>query len=326
MKTQAIVMDRPGGPEVLREAQRDVDSPGSGEVLLRQQACGVNYIDIQHRTGRYPIAQYPAVIGMEAAGEVAAVGPGVTEFKPGDRVAYTTPPAGAYAELRVMPAHRLVPVPASLDLVLIGASLLRGVTAQYLIKGTFQVARGHVILVHAAAGGVGQIVCQWASHLGATVIGTVGSDEKAELARRCGCDHVIVYSREDFVARVREITSSRGVDVVYDAVGPATFEQSLLCLKKRGMLVSYGTASGPLPPLEVFKLNRLGSLYLTSPGLLNYTEDRDELLERSRDYFAALEQGIVRIEVLHRYRFAQAAQAHIDLQARKTTGPIVLLP
>ncbi len=319
-------MDRPGGPEVLRVDQHEVGAPAAGEVLIRQRACGVNYIDVQHRTGRYPIAQYPAVIGMEAAGVIEAVGAGVTACKPGDRVAYTTPPAGAYAELRLMPAHRLVPVPAGLDDVLVGASLLRGLTAQYLVKGTFQVERDHLILVHAAAGGVGQIVCQWAKHLGATVIGTVGSDDKARLARANGCDHVIVYTREDFVARTREITGGRGVDVVYDAVGPATFEQSLLCLKRRGLMVSYGTASGPLPPLEVFKLNRLGSLYLTSPGLLNYSEDRNELLERTSDYFDVLQRGIVRVEVQHRYTFEQAGQAHTDLQARKTTGPIVLLP
>jgi NADPH:quinone reductase len=204
--------------------------------------------------------------------------------------------------------------------------LLRGLTAQYLIKGTFEVAAGHVILVHAAAGGVGQIVCQWAKHLGATVIGTVGSDDKAAIARGLGCDHVIVYSREDFVARSREITGGRGVDVVYDAVGPATFDKSLLCLKRRGLLVSYGTASGPLAPLEVFRLNQLGSLYVTSPALVTYTSERSELLERAADYFAALQQRIVRIDVKHRYSFEQAAQAHIDLQARNTSGPVVLLP
>lgn len=326
MKARVVVMDRPGGPEVLRVEVRELPPPAPGEVLIRQRACGVNYIDIQHRTGRYPIAQYPAAIGMEAAGVVEAVGTGVVDFKPGDRVAYTTPPPGAYAELRLMPAHRLVPVPTGIDDILVGASLLRGLTAQYLVKGTFEVERGHVILVHAAAGGVGQIVCQWAKHLGATVIGTVGSDDKAQFARACGCDHVIVYSREDFVARAREITGGRGVDVVYDAVGPATFDKSLLCLKRRGLLVSYGTASGPLAPLEVFKLNQLGSLYVTSPALLTYTDDRTELLARARDYFDVLHQGVVRLVVHHRYSFEQAAQAHSDLQARRTTGPIVLLP
>jgi NADPH2:quinone reductase len=294
-------------------------------VLIAQRAAGVNFVDIQHRTGRYPITSYPAAIGMEAMGVIEALGPSVTEFKRGDRVAYTTPPPGAYAQFRVMPADRLVPVPDGLDDLLVGASFLRGLTAHYLIKGAFNVAPGHVIVVHAAAGGVGQIVCQWAKHLGAVVIGTVGSEDKVALARAHGCDHVVVNVTENVAQRVRAVTDGCGADVVYDAVGPATFEGSLASLKTRGLLVSFGTASGPLPPLDLWRLNQMGSLYVTSSGLLHYTSERAELLERAREYFAALLRGIVRIEARHKYRLADAAQAHIDLQSRKTTGPVVLV-
>ncbi len=325
MKSRVVVMDRPGGPEVLRVEEREVGAPSAGQVLIRQAAAGVNYIDLQHRSGRYPLPSYPAVIGMEAAGVVEAIGTGVSEWKLGDRVAYTTPPPGGYAEWRIMPADRLVPVPAGLDMVLVASSILRGLTAHYLIKGTFEVARGHVIVVHAVAGGVGQIVCQWAKHLGATVIGTVGSDEKVQLARAFGCDHVIVTSREDLAARVKDITNGRGADVVYDAIGPATFDSSLASLKSRGLLVSYGTASGPLPPLDIFRLNHLGSLYVTSPALLTYTKDRTELLMRAKEYFEALQSGAVKIEVRHRFPLADAAEAHRDLGGRKTTGAIALV-
>ncbi len=325
MKSRVVVMDRPGGPEVLRVEEREVGAPSAGQVLIRQSAAGVNYIDLQHRSGRYTLPSYPAVIGMEAAGVVEAIGAGVSEWKLGDRVAYTTPPPGGYAEWRIMPADRLVPVPAGLDMVLVASSILRGLTAHYLIKGTFEVARGHVTVVHAAAGGVGQIVCQWAKHLGATVIGTVGSDEKVQLARAFGCDHVIVTSREDLAARVKDITNGRGADVVYDAIGPATFDSSLASLKSRGLLVSYGTASGPLPPLDIFRLNHLGSLYVTSPALLTYTKDRTELLMRAKEYFEALQSGAVKIEVRHRFPLADAAEAHRDLGGRKTTGAIALV-
>ena len=324
MRSRVIVMDRPGGPEVLRLEVQDVGAPAAGQVLIRQAAAGVNYVDLQHRSGRYPLPSYPAVIGMESAGVVEDVGPGVTLWKRGDRVAYTTPPPGGYAEFRVMPVDRLVPVPAGLDMVLVACSILRGLTAHYLIKGTFEVSAGHIIVVHAAAGGVGQIVCQWAKHCGAIVIGTVGSVEKVALARGFGCDHVVINGTEDLPARVREITNGRGADVVYDSIGPATFEKSLLSLKPRGLLVSYGTASGPLPPFDIFRLNAMGSLYLTSAGLLTYTSERAELLMRAQDYFAALQSGIVKIEVRHRYPLADAAQAHRDLAGRKTTGAIAL--
>jgi NADPH:quinone reductase len=324
-KSRVVVMDRPGGPEVLRVEAREVGAPSAGHVLIRQAAAGVNYVDLQHRSGRYPLPSYPAVIGMEAAGIVEAVGPGVTSCKRGDRVAYTTPPPGGYAEWRSMPADRLVPVPAGLDMVLVASSILRGLTAHYLIKGTFEVGRGHVIVVHAAAGGVGQIVCQWAKHLGATVIGTVGSEEKVALARSFGCDHVVVNERDDLPARVKAITGGRGADVVYDSIGPATFDKSLASLKPRGLLVSFGTASGPLPPFDLFRLNHMGSLYVTSAGLLTYTTDRDELLLRAKEYFEALQSGIVKLEVRHRYPLAEAANAHRDMAARKTTGAIALV-
>ncbi|MBM3531329.1 MAG: quinone oxidoreductase [Alphaproteobacteria bacterium] len=326
MKYRAVAMQRPGGPEVLALVELERQRPAAGQVLLRQLAAGVNYIDVQHRTGRYPIARYPAVIGMEAVGMVEEVGTGVTECKPGDRVAYSTPPAGAYAEWRVMPSHRLVPVPASLDDALAGGSFLRGLTAQYLVKRTFPVASGHAIVVHAAAGGVGQILCQWAKYLGATVIGTVGSEQKVALARECGCDLVLVNGRDDVPARVREATAGAGADVVYDSIGPATFEASLASLKSRGLLVTFGTASGPLPPLDLFRLNQMGSLFVTSAGLFDYTKERKELLERASDYFDALARGIVRVAVQHRYRLGEAAQAHAELQGRRTTGPIVLIP
>jgi NADPH:quinone reductase len=324
MKSRVVVMDRVGGPEVLRLDTYEVGAPGTGQVLIRQAAAGVNYIDIQHRTGRYSIPAYPAVLGMESAGVVEEAGPGVITCKRGDRVAYTTPPPGGYAEWRIMPADRLVPVPQGIDMVLAASSILRGLTAHYLIKGTFEVRAGHIIVVHAAAGGVGQIVSQWAKHLGAIVIGTVGSDEKVALAKSFGCDHVIVNSREDLPARVKEITSGRGADVVYDSIGPATFEKSLLCLKPRGLLASFGTASGPLPPFDIFRLNGLGSLYVTSAGLVTYTTNRDELLLRAKEYFAALQSGVVKLEVRHRYPLAEAAQAHRDLAGRKTTGAIAL--
>ena len=318
-------MNHPGGPEVLHLEEREVGYPSAGQVLVRQIAAGVNYIDLQHRSGRYPLPSYPAALGMEAAGVVEQVAAGVTAWKRGDRIAYTTPPPGGYAEWRIMPADRLVPVPAEIDMALAASSILRGLTAHYLIKGTFEVAPGHVIVVHAAAGGVGQIVCQWAKHLGAMVIGTVGSDEKVPLARGFGCDHVIVSSREDLAARVKEITNGRGADVVYDAVGPATFDSSLASLKSRGLLVSYGTASGPLPPLDIFRLNQMGSLYVTSPALFTYTKDRAELLMRASEYFEALQRGVVKIAVRHRYPLADAAEAHRDLAARKTTGAIALV-
>jgi len=323
MTPHAICVHQPGDASVLSYEAVDVAAPGIGEVLLRQTAIGVNFIDIYFRTGLYP-TNLPSILGQEAAGVVEAVGPGVTEFRPGDRVAYAGV-MGAYATHRLINAARLVPVPDEVSDELAAGTLLRGMTAQYLIKRTFPVAPGMTVLIHAAAGGVGQIASQWARALGAKVIGTVGSAAKAELARHW-CDHVINYSEEDFAQRVREITEGRGVPVVYDGVGAATFEGSLDSLSLRGMLVSFGNASGAVPPFAPVLLSQKGSLFLTRPTLGHYTATREELLATAADYFAALASGAVKAEVGQRYTLADAAQAHRDLAARKTTGGIVLLP
>lgn len=319
-------MERPGAPDVLRLVEGSAAQPQRGEALLRQTVLGVNYIDVQHRTGRYPLPAYPAAIGMEACGVVERLGEGVADLAVGERVAYASHPAGAYAERRCMPAERLVKVPAEIDDFTAGANLLRGLTAQYLLKGMRAIGPGVSVLVHAAAGGVGLILCQWARQLGATVLGTVGSDAKREKARAHGCEHPIVYTREDFVERTRELTGGAGVDVVYDSVGGPTFEGSLACLKRRGLMASYGTAGGPIAPLEVGRLNTLGSLFLTSPSIFTYTRTRAELVERAADFFAAVRSGIVRIEPGHRFALGDAAKAHEALQGRATTGAVALIP
>jgi NADPH2:quinone reductase len=319
-------MERPGAPDVLRLVEREVSAPGPGEALVRHTVIGVNYIDVQHRTGRYPLPAYPAALGMEACGVIEALGPDVAGLAVGDRVAYASPPVGAYAGRRCMPTDRLVKVPAGVGDHAAGANLLRGLTAQYLLKGTCTIRRGDRVLVHAAAGGVGLILCQWAKHLGATVIGTVGTDAKAETARAHGCDHPIVYTREDFAARVRELTDGAGVDVVYDSIGGPTFEGSLASLRPRGLMVSYGTAGGPIPPFDLYRLNRLGSLFVTSPSIFTYTKARGELVERAEDFFAAIRSGAVRIEPGHRFALADAAGAHKALEARATTGSVSLAP
>lgn len=323
---RAVVMERPGAPGVLRAVTRDVPAPRAGEVLLRQAVLGVNYIDVQHRSGRYPLPEYPAVIGMEACGVVEQIAEGVTGFRKGERVAYASHPVGAYAELRCMPADRLVKVPDGIDDYTAGANLLRGLTAQYLVKGTCILKPGDRVLVHAAGGGVGLILCQWAKHLGATVIGTASSEEKAALAGRHGCDHAILYTREPFERKVREITNGEGVDVVYDSVGGPTFEGSLACLRPRGLLVSFGSAGGPIPPFDVFRLNALGSLFLTSASIFTYTKARAELLERAADFFAAVKSGAVRIAKGRTFPMEEAAQAHEALQGRATTGAVALTP
>ncbi|MDN0073643.1 quinone oxidoreductase [Crenobacter sp. SG2303] len=323
MTPHAICVHQPGDATVLSYEPVDVAAPGAGEVLLRQTAIGVNFIDIYFRTGLYP-TNLPCILGQEAAGVVEAVGPGVTEFQPGDRVAYAGV-MGAYATHRLINAARLVPVPDGVSDELAAGTLLRGMTAQYLIKRTFPVAPGMTVLIHAAAGGVGQIASQWARALGAKVIGTVGSTSKAELARHW-CDYVINYSEEDFAQRVREITGGQGVPVVYDGVGAATFEGSLDSLSLRGMLVSFGNASGAVPPFAPVLLSQKGSLFLTRPTLAHYTATREELLATAADYFAALANGMVKAGVGQRYALTDAAQAHRDLAARKTTGGIVLLP
>jgi NADPH2:quinone reductase len=321
-----IVMDRPGPPSVLRYEPHDVAEPGPREVLIRQTAIGLNYIDIQHRTGRYPLLHYPSPIGTEGAGVIAAIGAEVDAFKPGDRVVYSAMPIGAYADLRVMPADCLVPLPPTIPDSLAAAIFTKGITAHYLIFTTFAVESGDVILVHAAAGGVGLILCQWAKHLGATVIGTVGTEQKAEIARAHGCDAAIVYSTEDFVGAVRRLTLGNGVAAVFDSVGKDTFEKSLRCLAPRGLLVSFGTASGPIAPFDIFELNRLDSLYVTSPAFVTHTRNRSELLQRADALFGAIAAGILKIKVGRTYPLADAAQAHEDLQARRTTGVSILVP
>ena len=321
--THAIRIEQTGGPEVLRWMQTEVGAPGKGEVRLAQTAVGLNYIDVYHRSGLYPM-DLPSGIGLEAAGRVEAVGPGVTDLKEGDRVAYASPPIGAYAEARLIPADRLVKLPEEIDDRLAAAMMLQGMTVQYLIRRTYKVKAGETVLFHAAAGGVGLIACQWLKDLGATVIGTVGSDAKAELARAHGCDHPIVYTRENFVERVKEITGGEGVPVVYDSVGKDTWEGSLDSLASFGMMVSFGNASGPVPPVNLGVLSAKGSLFVTRPTLMNYTAKRSDLVASANELFEVVRSGTVKIEVNQSYPLAEAAQAHRDLEARKTTGSTVL--
>lgn len=323
---KAIRIYETGGPEVLRFEEHEPGLPEQGEAQVRHEAIGVNFIDIYHRTGLYPLPSLPAIPGMEGAGVVEAIGEGVTEVRTGDRVAYAGLPPGAYAEVRTIPAHRLVKLSESISSRQAAAMMLRGMTARYLLHGCYKVKHGDIILIHAAAGGVGSIVCQWAKHLGAIVIGTVGSKEKADLARTNGCDHPILYREEDFAERVREITKGRGVDVVYDSVGRSTFANSLDCLKPMGMMVSFGQSSGPVDPLDLGVLSAKGSLFLTRPTLMTYTAKRDDLLAHARDLFGVVEKGVVKIEIGQTYSLAEAAKAHSDLEARKTTGSTVLIP
>ncbi len=324
--TMAIRVHATGGPEVLRWEEVTLADPGPGEARVRHEAVGLNFIDVYHRTGLYPLPGLPATPGMEGAGVVEAVGEGVTEVAPGDRVAYAGIPPGAYAEARCMPAHRLVRLPEGIPWVQAAAMMLQGMTARYLLKGCYPVKAGDTILIHAAAGGVGSIVCQWAGSLGAAVIGTVGTEEKAGIARGRGCHHPLLYGREDWVARVREITGGRGVDVVYDSVGQATFMRSLDCLRPMGTLVSFGQASGPVAPLDISLLAAKGSLFLTRPSLMTYTARREDLLAHAADLFDVVTRGAVTIDVRRTYPLAEAARAHRDLEARRTTGSSVLLP
>ena len=323
---KAIRIHEHGGPEVLRWEEVEVGEPGPGQLRVRHGAVGLNYIDVYHRTGLYPLPSLPWTLGMEGAGRVEAVGEGVTEFKPGDRIAYASPPVGAYAEVRLMPADRVVALPDAIDDRTAAAMMLQGMTAQYLLRRTYRVQPGDAILLHAAAGGVGLIASQWARHLGATVIGTVGSEEKAELARAHGCHHTILYNRENFVERVREITGGQGVVVVYDSVGKDTFMGSLDCLRPLGMMVSFGNASGPVPPFEPAILAAKGSLFFTRPTLMTYTAKRADLLASAAELFGVVSSGAVRIEVRQTYPLAETARAHRDLEARQTTGSTVLLP
>ena len=323
---KAIRIHITGSPEVLQWEDVEINRPGTGEVHLRHEAIGLNFIDVYHRTGLYPLPGLPAVLGMEGAGTVAAVGEGVTEFQKGDRVAYAGIPPGAYAEERIIPAHRLIKLPEAISFQQAAAMMLQGMTARYLLYGCYPVKAGDVVLVQAAAGGVGTIVCQWAKHLGATVIGTVGSDEKVALARAHGCDYPINYTQDDFQLRVREITDNQGVNVVYDSVGEPTFNKSLNCLKPLGTMVSFGQAAAPVPPMDIGLLAAKGSLFLTRPSLMTYTEKREDLLAHAADLFKVVESGAVKIEIRQTYALKEAAQAHRDLEARKTSGSTVLIP
>lgn len=323
--TKAIRINKTGGPEVMEYLDVELAAPGPGEALIHQMACGLNYIDVYFRTGLYP-QTLPAGLGMEGAGVVAAVGEGVTHVKAGDRVAYAGGPPGAYAESRVLPAKVLVKLPASIDFETGAAMMLQGLTAQYLLRRTFRLQGGETILFHAAAGGVGLIACQWARALGVTMIGTVGSDEKAALARAHGCTHTINYNTENFVERVKQITNGAGVPVVYDSIGKDTFTGSLDCLSPMGMMVSYGNASGPVPPFSLTELASRGSLFVTRPSVFTYTAKRDDLEQMAAELFGMVESGKIKLSINQRYALKDVAQAHIDLESRKTTGSTILIP
>ncbi len=322
----AIKMHHTGGPEVLSWEEYDPGMPGPGEVRIIHEAIGLNFIDVYHRTGLYPLPSFPVIPGLEGAGIVDALGEGVHEFRQGDRVAYAGLPLGAYAEARCLPAHRLVKLPEEISAKDGAGIMLQGMTVRYLIRGCYEVQPGSTILVHAASGGVGSLMCQWASHLGAVVIGTVGSAEKAERAKANGCTHPILYQTEDFVSVVRDITGGRGVDVVYDSVGKTTFMKSLDCLRPMGTMVSFGQSSGAVGPFDVSVLTAKGSLFLTRPSLMHYTQRREDLLDHARDLFEVVVSGAVRTKVLQEYPLKDAAQAQTDLEARKTSGSTILIP
>ncbi|WP_410499751.1 quinone oxidoreductase family protein [Chitinibacter sp. S2-10] len=322
--TQQIIIEQHGNPDAMSLRHVELPAPAMGEVRLRQLAIGVNFIDTYHRSGLYPLAM-PSGLGMEACGIVEALGAGVRELKPGDRVAYAGGAVGAYTSHRIMPEQRLIKVPEQIPDDIAAATLLRGMTAQYLLKQTYAVQPGQTILVHAAAGGVGQILCQWAHSLGVKVIGTVGGEAKMALAQNW-CDWVLDYSQADWVAQVREITAGHGVPVVYDGVGAVTFLPSLDCLSPRGMMVSFGNASGAVESFNLGLLASKGSLFVTRPTLGNYTSTREALLACANDYWDALLKGLVKPEIGQRYALSDVAQAHRDLAARKTTGATVLIP
>lgn len=322
----AVRVHKVGGPDVLTFEEVDVPAPGPGQIRIRQAACGINFIDTYFRQGMYPSPTgLPFVVGNEGAGTVTAVGPDVTDFKVGDRVAYVIT-LGGYAEERILPAARALKVPDGVDLAEAGGMMLKGMTVCYLLRRTFKVEKGSTILIHAAAGGVGQIACQWAKHLGATVIGTVGSKEKGEIARSLGCDHVVYYRDEDFVARVKEITGGALCDVVYDGVGKTTFPASLDCLRPLGMFVSFGSASGPVEAFNINLLQAKGSLFATRPTLNHYAATRPDYEGLANELFEVVRSGAVKIPVQKSYALKDARQAHVDLESRATTGSSILVP
>ena len=322
---KAIRIHEHGGPEKLQWDDVEVGSPGAGEIRVKHHAVGLNYIDTYQREGLYPLPTMPSILGMEGAGEVLAVGDGVTDFATGDRVAYANP-MGSYSEERLMPAERAVKIADGVSYDTAAAMMLQGMTVRYLLKQTYKVGPGSTILFHAAAGGVGLIACQWAKHLGATIIGTAGSDEKVALAKEHGCTHGINYNTENFVERVKEITDGAGVDCVYDSIGQATYPASLDCIKPLGLFVTFGNASGPIKNFDVGMLGPKGSLFVTRPTLFTYVAKREDLLANAADLMDVVSQGIVKIKVNQTYPLAEAAQAHRDLEARKTTGSTILKP
>ncbi|MDJ0956231.1 MAG: quinone oxidoreductase [Arenicellales bacterium] len=324
--TMAIQVHQVGGPEQMKWEQVSMGSPGQGEILIEQTAVGLNFIDVYHRTGLYPPHTSPFSPGMEAAGHVISIGSGVTDLKEGDRVAYASLPVGAYTEQRIMPADRVVKIPDGIDDQTAAAMMLKGMTAHYLLRRCYAVQPGDTILFHAAAGGVGLIACQWAKHLGATVIGTVGNPDKAALAKAHGCDYPILYKEQDFLEEVRRITDGAMLPVVYDSIGRDTFDRSLDCLRPLGTMVLFGQSSGKVPPLDVGVLAAKGSLFLTRPTLMTYTAQHEDLVTAAGELFDVVAQGVVKINVHQTYALKDAGQAHIDLEARKTVGSTVLLP
>ncbi|HYT15262.1 MAG TPA: quinone oxidoreductase [Burkholderiales bacterium] len=322
---KAIRIHQQGGPEVLKWEDVQSGDPGTGEARVRHKVCGLNFVDVYQRTGLYKL-QLPSGMGNEGAGVVEAVGAGVTHVKAGDRVAYSGGPVGAYSEVRNMPADRLVVLPGGISFETGAAMMLKGMTAQYLLRRTYKVQPGETVLFHAAAGGVGLIATQWLKALGATVIGTAGSEEKCALAKAHGADHCINYRKDNFAERVKALTGGKGVPVVYDSVGKDTFMGSLDCLQPRGLMVSFGNASGPVPPFELGILSQKGSLYITRPTLATYTSKREDLVPTAKDLFDVVLSGKVKIEINNRYALKDAALAHRDLEARKTTGSTILVP
>ena len=323
---RAIRIHEVGGPEVMRLEDLDVPAPAPDEVQVLHTAIGVNFIDVYDRTGLYPQKDMPGGLGREAAGIVSAVGRKVRGFREGDRVAYVIGVPGSYCELRNVPAFRVVKIPASVSDEQAAVLMLKGLTACYLLRHTYRVKRDDCIVVHAAAGGVGSLLSQWGRALGAHVIGVVGSEDKAKLAKKNGCKHVLIRGRDDIVASVRKLSKGQGAHVVYDGVGKDTFIESLDCLRKRGLMASYGSASGPVPPFSVAELVKRGSLYVTRPTLFDYTAERADLESMARETFSALGKRWIRVEIRQRYKLAEAAQAHRDLEGRKTTGASVILP
>ena len=321
----AIQAERAGGPEVLTVVDRPEPKPGPGQILIRHEAVGLNFIDTYQRSGLYPIP-FPSILGLEGAGLVEAVGEGVTRFRPGDRAGYASGPLGAYSEAHLVPASRAVKLPDGMDCRTAAAVMLKGMTAEFLVRRCFPVTSGDAVLIHAAAGGVGLILAQWARSIGARVIGTAGSEAKAEMALAHGCETVILYDREDVAARVKALTDGAGVRVVYDGVGAATFEGSLASLGRRGMLVSYGNASGPAPAVEPLRLSRGGSLFLTRPTLFDYVATTEDLDDSAAALFAVIGSGAVKVAIGGEYPLAEARAAHEAIEARGTTGSTLLIP